>query len=249
MNPSRTLRIVASAALIAGAAPFAFAQPVESLSLTIEWAKPTILFGESNTAKVHATLGPDIGSGTKWNTPPGTGQPGVLKAFASTILDLPNLQNGQKGTLAWKMNPEFWEGVVEPIPPKPDGNGGLKDFNLGQFGPPLNPTPNTNQSVWLFDLTWTADQGATAPFMVEYATKLVTAKVYLDVGLSNWVGENAAKIDGQGGFIVIPAPSILAMAALPAMCLLQRRVRATRPGSPAGAERAESACRELANRA
>ncbi len=223
---SRVVHISVAASCLALCVALALpgrAQSVETLTLTLKWAKSTIQFGESNTAKVHATLGPDIGSGTKWNTPPGTGQPAVLKAFASTILNLPNLQNGQKGSLDWTLNSEFSGGVV-PNPPKPDGNGGLTDFNLGQFGPPTNPTPNTDQSVWLFEITWTADQGATAPFMVEYATELLSAKVYLDIGLPSgvWVGENAVKIDAKGGFMVIPSPSTLSACMLIVLAVTKR---------------------------
>lgn len=222
MNRPHARRTLGSVLLIAGHASLALAQPLETLTLTIAWDKPVIAPGEANSGAIYATASPEIGSTTAWNTPPGMGQPGMVKAFASTIFDFTSLQNGAKGTLAWTRNPEF---AISLVDPKPDGAGGFTSANLGQFGLPVNPSPNVNGTVKLVDLQWiAASKVPPEPLAVVYQTKAATAKIFLEVGLTAWVGESAIKIDGQGGFTVIPAPTATAIA-LPALLLATRRRR------------------------
>jgi len=203
------------------------AQPIESITFSIEWEKPSIQFGETNTAKVFATITPDIGTQTKWNTSPGKGQAGVLKAFASSVMDWKSVQNGAKGSIALDPNPVFLPMGPIPIEPMPDGQGGFKGLPLGQVAFPLNPAPNTDQKVWLFDFHWTANLGPvpTSPYVVEYTTSALSAKVFLDIGTTSpvWVGENAVKIDGQGGFTVVPAPGIVVCGLFAIGVCVQRR--------------------------
>jgi hypothetical protein len=122
------------------------AQPVETLTLSIVWEKPLIQFGETNTGKIYATLGPEICTLTAWNSPPGSGQLGVLKAFATTIFDFKNVQNATKGSLWWTFNPEF---ELQSSWATSDGEGGFAGASPGQIGAKINPDPNIDQAVWL----------------------------------------------------------------------------------------------------
>ena len=64
-----------------------------------------------------------------------------------------------------------------------------------------------DQSVTVLKIAWKAP-AITDGFDVMYSTKVTAGKVFLDIGTTSpkWVGENAVKIDGQGGFTVLPAP-------------------------------------------
>ncbi len=208
MKRHRSTRTLACLVLGAGAASFAGAQPVESLTLTIEWDKPVIGPGETNTGKLLATVGPDLGTITAWNTKPGTGQAGTLKAFASAIFNFMGMENGLNGTFQWTIPAEF---NISSKPGMMWPTGGAAGVNAGQFGHPANPQPNVNQTVTLLQFKWSETAGG-GPYNVLFETELLSAKVYLDVGLAAWVGENAVKIDGEGGFMVIPAPSAIAFA-------------------------------------
>lgn len=196
--------------------------PIETLTFSIEWDQPVIAPGQTNTGAIYATLGPEIGTITAWNSKPGNGEPGILMAFASTIFNFTGLQNSTEGKLAWTTASEF---TTAGIPPTSDGKEGFFAASLGQFGMPVNTSPNIKQKVKLVDVSWTASLSPlpSEPYEVLYATKASSAKVFLEVGLIAWVGENAVKVDGQGGFAVTPAPATLALA-LP-LALTTRRKR------------------------
>ncbi len=207
MNRAPVVGAIACLAASMGAARAAMAQPLESLTFSVEWEKAVIAPGETNTGQVLATVGPAIGATTAWNSPPGTGQLGAIKAFASTVFNLKNLQNGTNG-LCYVTIPSEFNASTKPI--SDDGNGGFVGLNTGQIAFPANTNPNTNQTVAILNVAWKA---ADAPggYEVIYATKSTSGKVFLDVGLAAWVGENAVRIDGQGGFAVIPAPPTIAI--------------------------------------
>jgi hypothetical protein len=216
------LAAVASAAAIADTCTNA--QPLETMTLSIEWDWPVISHGQTNTGKILATMSPKIGSTVAWNTPPGKGQPGILIAFMSASFDLQGISNALNGTLAWTIPAEF---DIANKPGVPDGEGGIKGTITGQFIGNPNPfPPNTNQTVTILELEWTESAGGDS-YEVNFASKMLTAKVGLDVGLSSIVGENAVKIDGQGGFNVIPAPSAIVLAPLAVAGLTRRRRRST----------------------
>ncbi len=219
MRTPRLHHAAASIAVIAGIASFARAQPLETLTLTIEWDKPTIGHGETNAGKLLATVGPEIGSVTAWNSAPGTGQAATLKAFGAAIFNFMGMENGLNGKFEWTIPTEFDPGS----PGEPWPTGGAKGVNTGQVGPPTNPSPNVNQTVTLLKFKWTESAGD-GPYNVLFQTQLTAAKVPLDVGLPNWVAENAVKIDGQGGFTVIPTPAIGAIG-IPMLFAIVRRRR------------------------
>lgn len=219
------IRFAQVCGVVVACAGMTFAQPVETLTFSIEWDKAVIAPGETNSGKVVATIGPELGTVTQWNSSPGTGQPGVLKALASLGLDFKNLSNGTNGSLSWKVNPDWWPG--SGIPPTPDGQGGIAGIQFGQISPPLEPFPNLSAVIDVVTVKWTAAVSPmpAMPYEVMYGTKALWAKVFLDIGLPSgqWVGENAVKIDGQGGFTVIPSPSVFAFGVFALGVFVQRR--------------------------
>jgi hypothetical protein len=203
---------------VAGLATVSNAQPIEALSYSVEWDFASINNGGTNTGGVYATITPDIGTQTAWNTVPGKGQAGILKAFASSIIALVNNLNGLNGNIAWTVPADM---NLANIPGVPDGLGGITNSQSGQFGPPTNPTPNLKQKVLILALSWTDTAGGN--YSVDYGVKSSSGKVWLDVGLAAWVGENAVRTDGKGGFNVVPAPASLALLGLGGLIAGRRR--------------------------
>ncbi len=194
--------IAAAALILAGAARGQY--PAETITYSIEWEKTVIAPGEANTATVRATITPEIGTLCHWNSGGGgTGQPGVLKAFASTIFDFVSVSGADKGTIVEALVPT--EFAIAPDPITPVGTTGVK-VKAGQYAFPINPNPNVNQSVAVLSFTWLAGDAGQA-YEVLYQTQAVSGKVYLDVGLAVWVGDNTVKVNGQGGFSVTPSPA------------------------------------------
>lgn len=220
MNLGVIARSIACLAASAGVATIAHTQPIESLTFSVVWDKSVIAPGETNTGAVRATIWPEIGTVTAWNTYPGTGQLGKLLGFAKAKLDLHNLANALEGTLAWSIAKPLALGSLGV----PDGNGGISGASMWQHWQTL-PSPNFDQSLDLLELTWTHTGSASTPFEVKFEVESFIAKVYLDVGLSVWIDENAVKLDGQGGFSVIPAPSPLWASGPIALAVTNRRRR------------------------
>ncbi len=208
--------------VLASALGFAYAAPgqtypKETLTYSVEWENAPSP-GVAAKGAVWATLSPD--SGTKvlwanWQWP----SEGTLMAFASSIFNLANVQNATTGTLAWTVPTAF---NIAGKPGTPDGNGGISQVNSGQFAFPTNPSPIVTQKVKLLDLAWSTDDFSFARF-VEFQAKATSGKVYLDVGLAAWVGENCVKVDGSGGFWVVPSPSGWALMALAGVAATRRR--------------------------
>lgn len=192
------------------------AQPIETITYSIEWDSASVL--TEATGSVYATITPDLETTTAWNTKPGVGQMATLMRFGASIMDLVNVKNGSLGTLTWTVPADLNVGV----PGAPDGNGGIKSSHAGQFMPPTVTMPPAIQKVKILDLKWTLNEPAPMIFQVTYATKSTSAKVWLDAGLASYVGENAVKIDGKGSFQVIPAPASTAFLGL-AMLMTRRR--------------------------
>ncbi len=204
--------------VVAGAAHGQY--PKAEIAFTIEWERTVIAPGESNAATVRATLWPDIGATVTWHrSGTGTGVPGTLKSFANAIFSLKNVSNGLSGEIVNAKVPD--EFVNSPNPITPDGNGGL-NVQAGQQQFPFNPNPNVGQSVVVLTFEWLA-KGAGQWYDVMYAIKSTSGKVFLDVGLTPWVGENATRFDGQGGFTVTPAPPATLLLALGAVVCTHRR--------------------------
>jgi hypothetical protein len=204
------------------AAGGAGAQPVEAMEYSIAWDKPVLAPGEVQTGHVWLTVTPEIGSAVQWNTAPGKGQDATLMAIASAFMKVINIENGMTGQITnfqvvtqWSPGQSFAQ---------LDGNGGIKDINAGQFGPPANPNPNTGQSAAVFWFKWDP-MGDYTPRTVTYQALGTAAKVYLSVpGFASWVGENAEKISMQSSFQVVPAPGGIVMA-VGIVRLLARRTR------------------------
>ncbi len=200
----------------------AHAQDV-TITYSVKWDFQVIQGGGTNTGAIYATIDPGLGSTIKWTTPPGKGQPGILKAFASGIFDLMNTLNGTEGTLSWTI-PTTWN--IAQQPGTPDGNGGFKGGNVGQIGFPLNPTPNMENPVKLADLKW-VDTGDAFNGLIEYTTKVASSKVYLDIGTTNpiWVGHNATNIvNGVGMFgVSVPTPAACSVIGAGALVASRRR--------------------------
>lgn len=195
-----------------------------TMSYSITWDKPTIENGQTNTGAVWVTIAPGIGSSVQWTTPPGKGQPGTIEAFASSVFDTMNLLNGSNGQLSWTVPTEF---NVAGLPGTPDGNGGISGTSAGQLsgGGGINPNPNVSNPVKLLNLQWKAE--AAGAYDVNYGLKSLTGKMFLNIGISNWVGHNATfRVDGQGGFSVIPVPSAAAAFGF-GVLILGRRTRSS----------------------
>ncbi len=202
------------AVCVAGAAS---GQLTAKLTYTIEWDKGPQP-GVPATGAVYATIDPEIGKSIQWFTPPGTGQLGTLKAFASSIFNFVNVQNGTTGTLSWTVPPEF---NLANKPGTPDGNGGILATNAGQFGPPINTSPVVTNKVKLLNLAWLTTDFTMRT--VEFKTKATSGKVFLDVGLAAWVGQNCELIDGSGSFLIMPTPSGLALVGIAGVMAARRR--------------------------
>ncbi len=200
----------------------AIAQPIEQIEYSIAWDKPVLMPGEVQTGHVWLKVTPDIGSAVQWNTMPGTGQAATLKAIASSIMNVTNVANGLTGSMTYWKQESGWN--ASQFGGKGDGNGGIKQINVGQFA---DPWANTNPSVNVFLFVWDP-LGDYAPRTVTYEVSATTGKVWLEVpGLSMWVGENAVKIASQSSFQIVPGPgAVVLFAGL--VPLLARRARRAR---------------------
>jgi MYXO-CTERM domain-containing protein len=210
---TRALSVLA----VVGLASVANAQAIEGITYVIEWTNASISSG-ANTGAVYAILDPGVGTASAWNTPPGKGQAGTIKAFASSIFDTLSVSNGTNGTLAWAVPANM---NLANIPGSSNGAGGITGSNAGQLGPPSNTAPVVDNKVKILDLTWTLNVAGN--YTVQYAVKSTSGKVYLDVGLASWVGENAVRTDKGGSFNVTPAPASLALLGLGGLIVGRRR--------------------------
>jgi MYXO-CTERM domain-containing protein len=214
---TRALAVLA----VAGLAAIANAQDT-SISYSIVWDKASINPGETNTGKVIATVTPGFGATIKWTTPPGKGQNGILKAFASSIFDTVNLLNGEQGTLAWTVPTALNLANIQ-------GNlngGGIVGTNAGQVAPPINPNPNVDNPITILNLTWTGNAGFSGN--VSYNVKATSGKMFLDISTTptpTWVGHNATKLESAaaGNFTVVPAPASMALLGLGGLVAARRR--------------------------
>ncbi len=212
-----TTQRVFMAGLAVSLASAASGQLTAKLTYTIEWnsgPQP----GVAAKGAVYATIDPEIGKEIQWFTPPGTGQLGTLKAFASSIFNFVNVENGETGTLSWTVPASF---NIANKPGTPDGSGGILGVNAGQFGPPVNTNPVVTNKVKLLDLEWlTTDFTMRA---VEFKTNATSGKVYLDIGLTAWVGQNAELVNGSGGFFIFPSPSGGVVLGVGMLAMVRRR--------------------------
>ncbi len=200
------------------------AQPIEQIEYSIVWDKPVLMPGEVQTGYVWLTVTPDIGSTVQWNTPPGTGQSATLMAIASSILTIKNIENGLTGMLTKFDCEPKWVGAGQCFVVL-DDKGGIQAANIGQFGLPSNPNPNTNQSAAVFWFNWDP-MGDYTPRTVTYEGSATSGKVYLQVpGLPAWVGENVVKIGSQSSFQIVPTPMGLAVGAIGWIAMGRRRRR------------------------
>lgn len=205
-------------ACVFGCGTTAIAQDV-TIKYSIKWDKAIILSnGDSNTAGVYAEIVPGLGTSVPWTTLPGKGQPGTIKAFASSVFDILAIQGGNAGTLQWTIPTAL---NLANIPGSPNGQGGITGANAGQVGVPLNPNPVLDNPVKIMDLKWTHNGN---PFTtIEFQAKATSGKVFLDVGLASWVGHNAKfLVEGNGGFS-IPSPSAWAVLGLAGVMTSRRR--------------------------
>jgi MYXO-CTERM domain-containing protein len=194
-----------------------------TVTYTVKWDNELIVGGGTNTGAIYATISPGIGETVKWTTPPGKGQPGVIKAFASSIFDLLNTLNGNEGTLTWTVPASL---NLANLPGTPDGNGGIAGVNVAQVRG-LNPNPNVDNPIKIFDLQW-QDTGEMFNGFVEYTTKVSSSKIFLDIGTVGneiWVGHNATFIlNGSGSFgVSIPTPAGMSMLGLAGLVAMRRR--------------------------
>ncbi len=201
---------------LAGAA---LGQPLETVTISIDWDKPVIQHGETNTGKVIATVSPKIGDTVAWNTAPGTGQAATLLAFRRAILDLVGVENAANGSLEWTI-PGKWNTPLEPGTLTPEG--GIKDMWVMQPGGPVDPNPDTSQAPTICLLEWKETNGGEA-YDVLFESKLALAQVFIDVGFAAWIGENCVKIDEKGGFSVVPGPGAWVVVFGATLALRRRR--------------------------
>jgi hypothetical protein len=202
---------------VAGIAAAANAQDT-TITYTIKWDNASINNGGTNTGAVYAEITPGIGSAVKWTTAPGKGQAGTIEAFASSVFDTLNLLNGSNGALSWTVPAAL---NVAGIPGSANG-GGIAGTNAGQVGKTLNPNPVLDNPIKLLDLSWTDTTGGT--YDVNYGIKSASGKMFLNIGIANWVGHNATfRVDGQGGFSVVPAPASMALLGLGGLVAARRR--------------------------
>ena len=210
-------RAIFALAAAAGMATVASAQ--EGMTFSIKWDKAQVNNGEVQTGSVWATFTPGAGSTTNWNTAPGTGQSATVKAFASSQGHLLGVLNATAGTLAWTVPSAL---NIANKPGTSDGNGGINGTQAGQFGPPANQNPILDNPIKILDLMWTpSDYNAKT---VTYKFDGTSSKIWLDVGLQAWVGENAIITDSaNASFEVVPAPATLALLGLGGLVAGRRR--------------------------
>jgi len=193
-----------------------------SMTFSVVWDKPAINPGETNTGAVYAEIAPGIGSVVPWNTPPGKGQPGVIKRFATSIFDLLNLSNGQAGTLQWTV-PVMLN--IANIQGTPDGNGGVAGINVGNVGAIILPFPGLDDNpIKILDIAWTHDLTVPAS-EVTYSVKPASAKVFLDIGngFPTLVGHNAKQTFVVPGTFQIPTASSASVVAMTLLLAFRRR--------------------------
>jgi len=186
----------------------AHAQVIEAMQFELVWDQNVMTPGSGiNHGTIYAKLSPEIGSMGAWNTPPGTGQVGPIEAYASSKVNLLNLENGLSGDLWW-WSPSW--GTLVNLPGTPDGQGGIFESHYGQAGKTVNPNPLTENTVPILYLSWDA-QGDYTPRTVTYETVGTSAKVYLSITLPNgqtaWAAEKAEFSGMKTSFQVIPAPA------------------------------------------
>jgi hypothetical protein len=162
------------------------------------------------TGAVWAEFSPPIGSQAIWDTPPGSGQPSNVEAFAMSRGDLLNVLNGAPGLLQWSVPASL---NIANKPGTPDGNGGISKTQAGQFGAPAEPDPVLDNPIRILDLAWSSDDPT--PRTVAFRFDCEITKIYLDYGLGGWVGDKWFAIDSPDtGFEVVPAPAAWALVLL-----------------------------------
>jgi hypothetical protein len=200
------------------------AQPETAMTYSIVWEKSQIAPGETNNGKVVCTIEPGLGTVVPWTTPPGKGQPGAIKSFASSIIDVVNVLNGKEGQLSWRIPATL---NISGKPGMLNANGDIVQSCSGQVAPPTNPGPIIDNPIALLTVDWTASTQVSSPFDVQYSVKATSGKMFIDIGLPSggWVGHNATKLVSgpSGGFTVIPAPGAASAIVLAGFVTLRRR--------------------------
>ncbi len=191
--------------------------PEVTITYSIVWDGESSPSSPSVKGAVWATISPEVGTAVTVMQFPYF--KGSLAAFASSIFDVNNAQNGATGMLAWTVPSEF---NVANLPGIPDGTGGIQGAQAGQFPYPKNPSPVINNAVELLELEWSTSDFGVARF-VEFTTSVLSCKAYVDIGLSSWIGAKCTPADGSGGFWVVPAPSGMALMGLAGVAAARRR--------------------------
>jgi len=214
----KTMSIASMAGTMLLAASGVLAQDV-TITYSILWDKATVLPGDSVTAGIYAKIDPGIGTSVPWTTFPGKGQPGTIKYFYYSIFDIINVQNGQLGTLSWTVPAAL---NVANIPGVPDGKGGITGTYSGQTGS-LSPNPVLDNPIKILDLKFTAGPSV-QPSEVIFEVAPTIGKVWLNIGIPNYVGHSAQFLIGsKGGFTLLPAPSAALTLGAAALVASRRR--------------------------
>jgi hypothetical protein len=204
--------------VLVAASAAAAANGREAVSFTIKWDKAVVAPGEVQTGSVWAEFAPGVGELAIWNTP-GGGESAIVAAFASSQGNLLNILNGATGALTWTV-PEALNIAMKPG--TADGQGGIKGSSAGQFGPPANPDPITDNPIRILDLAWATDNGTPRP--IAYRFDALATKIFLDVPSFQWTPDPWIPVDSPDtAFEVIPGPGAIAGLGLAALVRRRRR--------------------------
>lgn len=188
--------------------------------------------GEDAQIFFNVSFRPGVGGMAIYNTPPGTGQSGIvagLGAVSGNIIADLNMNTGSWVGIGYRSG--FNLGIAAIIE-APQNN--LRSWGFGQWVLP-GETPNPLNDSWFFWAKWRPLDYASREmrFHYERTTGATDPHVILDIGSPGspaYVGDIWSFNSPAGSFVVVPAPAT-AWVAVASAALVRRRRRTALTGA------------------